>query len=127
MNVEAEVMADAPVDMVRRDRRRRAPHSTDDDVRRTDRIEDMICARWNVKILRSLTARDCRFGQLKDMIPDVSANVLSRRLKELEAAGLVTRVRLSQPADCWIYRLSEAGRGAKPVIDAIDRWAQELP
>jgi len=54
----------------------------------------------------------------------MSPALLSKRLKDLEAAGIVTRSRLSGEPDVSEYRLTEAGRGLKPVIDAVGEWGQ---
>ena len=49
---------------------------------------------------------------------------LSKRLKDLEAAGIVTRSPVVGEPGAFEYRLTEAGRELKPVIEAIGCWGQ---
>ena len=54
----------------------------------------------------------------------MSPALLSKRLKDLETAGIVTRSPVSGEPDLFEYRLTEAGRDLKPVIEAVGGWGQ---
>jgi DNA-binding HxlR family transcriptional regulator len=104
--------------------------------------EDLVCAhfqvaaelvakRWNPQILRVLLAGARRFGELRSAIAGLSDHLLSARLKELEAAGIVTRtVRPTTPVRIE-YALTERGRDLGPAINELgawaERWAAERP
>jgi HxlR-like helix-turn-helix len=57
-------------------------------------------------------------------VPRMSPALLSKRLKEFESAGVVVRSPVSGEPDVFEYRLTEAGRELKPVIEAIGCWGQ---
>jgi hypothetical protein len=54
----------------------------------------------------------------------MSPALLSKRLKELEAAAVIERVPVANEPGIFEYRLTEAGRELKPVIEAIGCWGQ---
>ena len=55
------------------------------------RAAELVAKRWNPQIVRSLLSGVDRFSDLKASIPQISDGLLSERLKELEAEGIVTR------------------------------------
>ena len=59
---------------------------------------ELIGERWALLVVRELMLGAKRFGDIKDGLPGISANVLSHRLDELTQAGLVTRRKLPKPA-----------------------------
>lgn len=84
--------------------------------------EDILSAKWNLSIMRVLGDGPARFSGIRAAIPTVSANILARRLRELEEAGILSRRALPPPADCRVYELTTRGEAARPVIGAIDLW-----
>jgi hypothetical protein len=68
-----------------------------------------------------------RFGDIKDGLPGISANVLSHRLDELERAGLVARRKLPKPAAVWVYDLTTWARDLEPIMQQFGRWAARDP
>jgi DNA-binding HxlR family transcriptional regulator len=78
-------------------------------------------------VVRELMLGAKRFGDLKDDLPGISANVLSHRLDELEQAGLVTRHKLPKPAAVWVYDLTDWARELEPVLRSFGRWAARDP
>ena len=85
---------------------------------------EILCTRWTVLLLRELTAGSTRFNELRRGVPRMSPALLAKRLRDLEAAGIVARARLGGEADAHEYRLTPAGRDLQPVIEAIGRWGQ---
>ncbi len=85
---------------------------------------DVLCSRWTLLVLRELVAGSRRFNELRRGLPRMSPALLSKRLKDLETAGLIARVRAAGEPDLFEYRLSEAGRDLKPIIDAFGIWGQ---
>jgi len=85
---------------------------------------EILCTRWTVVLLRELMAGSTRFNELRRGVPRMSPALLSQRLKELEAVGIITR----QPSDTepgvFEYHLTEAGRELEPVVEAFGVWGQ---
>ena len=85
---------------------------------------EVLGTRWTLLLLRELIAGSTRFNDLRRGVPRMSPALLSKRLKELEAAGLITRSPVSGEPAAFNYLLTEAGRELKPVIEAIGFWGQ---
>jgi len=83
---------------------------------------EILGARWTIVLLRELVAGSTRFNELRRGVPRMSPALLSKRLKDLETAGIVTRSRLAGDPDLFEYQLTEAGRALKPVIEAVGIW-----
>lgn len=83
---------------------------------------EVLCTRWTIVLLRELIAGSTRFNDLRRGVPRMSPALLSQRLRDLQAAGIVARVTTaSGPAE---YHLTEAGRELAPIIDAFGIWGQ---
>lgn len=65
-----------------------------------------------------------RFTALLEAAPGLSDRVLSRRLKELEAAGIVTRAAYPEVPPRVEYELTSRGRELRPVIEEMERWGR---
>ena len=83
---------------------------------------EIICSRWTLLVLRELVLGSTRFNELRRGVPNMSPALLSKRLKELEAAGIVARVAAEHEPGVLEYRLTEAGRELRPIIEAIGVW-----
>jgi DNA-binding HxlR family transcriptional regulator len=84
---------------------------------------ELIGRRWTGAIVQVLAGGALRFGDIAAAIPGLSARMLSERLKELEAEGLVTRTVYAEHPVRIEYRLTEKGRDLKGVMAAIGNWA----
>lgn len=84
---------------------------------------EIFCVRWTALILRDLAGGATRFSQLRRGVPLVSPSLLSRRLKDLEAEGIVER-RRSPAGQSWTYHLTEAGQEFVPLVVALGTWGQ---
>ncbi|MGH7526641.1 MAG: winged helix-turn-helix transcriptional regulator [Gemmatimonadales bacterium] len=84
---------------------------------------ELIGRRWSGAILREMLAGATRFTQISGAVPDLSDRMLSERLKELEAEGMVERRVLPETPVRVDYQLTEKGRALEPVVVAIDSWA----
>ena len=74
---------------------------------------------WAPNVIWYLSGEPRRFGELRHDIPPISARVLSARLRELEAKGLITRRVLDSSPPSAEYALTELGRELIPAIRAI--------
>jgi len=88
---------------------------------------ELLGERWAMLVLRELAYGPRRFSGLKADLQGISANVLTQRLTELEARGLVRKVRLPPPASVQVYEATEWGLEAIPMIAALGRWAARSP
>jgi len=88
---------------------------------------DLIGERWAMLVLRELAYGPRRFSGLKRDLTGISANVLTQRLTELEARGLVRKSKLPPPASVQVYEATEWGLEAIPVIASLGRWAARSP
>lgn len=83
---------------------------------------EIICSRWTVLVLRELLAGTTRFNDLRRGVPRMSPALLSKRLKELEAAGVVAAV--PNAKGVTEYRLTPAGEELKPIVFGLGFWGQ---
>lgn len=81
---------------------------------------------WAPNVIWYLSAEPRRFGELRHDIPRISARVLSARLRELEARGMVTRQLLDTSPPSAEYALTELGRELLPAILALAGVGQKL-
>ncbi|MCL6683631.1 winged helix-turn-helix transcriptional regulator [Sphingomonas alba] len=88
---------------------------------------DLIGERWAMLVLRELAYGPRRFSGLKRDLTGISANVLTQRLTELEARGLVRKSKLPPPASVQVYEATDWGLEAIPVIANLGRWAARSP
>jgi DNA-binding HxlR family transcriptional regulator len=88
---------------------------------------ELLGERWAMLVLRELAYGPRRFSELKADLQGISANVLTQRLSELEARGLVRRVKLPPPASVQVYQATDWGLEAVPVIASLGKWAARSP
>jgi DNA-binding HxlR family transcriptional regulator len=81
---------------------------------------EIFCTRWTPLILRELMAGSTRFNDLKRGVPRISPTLLSKRLKQLEEAGVIERLKSSEEAS--EYRLTTAGNELKAVVFELGFW-----
>lgn len=84
---------------------------------------EIFCERWTALILRDLAVGATRFSELQRGVPLASPTLLSQRLKQLEAEGIVVR-RRADDGRSWTYHLSRAGEEFVPVVMALGTWGQ---
>jgi DNA-binding HxlR family transcriptional regulator len=85
---------------------------------------ELIGRRWTGAILWALSERPRYFRELSLAIPGLSDRLLTQRLRELEAEGLVERsVHAGHPARVS-YELTDKGRALGPVIRELRAWAR---
>lgn len=88
---------------------------------------ELLGERWAMLVLRELAYGPRRFSGLKADLPGISANVLTQRLTELEARGLIRKIKLAPPASVQVYEATPWGLEVIPVIAALGRWAARSP
>lgn len=83
---------------------------------------EILCTRWTLMLLRELLLGTSRFNDLRRGLPRMSPALLSKRLKGLEAAGVLMRSKPAKGSDLYEYNLTEAGLALKPIVDAVGDW-----
>lgn len=82
----------------------------------------LVGERWALLIVRELLHGPQRYTDLTANLPKIGTNILSSRLKDLEACGIVAKRRLPPPAASQVYELTEYGQALKPVIRELAIW-----
>src|SRR5262245_20124960 len=80
---------------------------------------EILCTRWTMLVLRELICGSTRFNDLRRGLPRMSPALLSQRLKELEAAGVIAREKDA-------YRLTKSGRELEPLVMALGNWGHRF-
>lgn len=83
---------------------------------------DIVGGRWRTVILSHLKEGVHRYGRLRRVIPGISEKMLSQRLRELEADGLIERTDRGTAARHVEYDLTDEGRTLVPVLQAMYDW-----
>jgi DNA-binding HxlR family transcriptional regulator len=84
---------------------------------------ELFCERWTPLIIRDLVAGATRFSQLRRGVPLMSATLLARRLRQLEAEGVIERRHAAGSRRCT-YHLTAAGEEFAPLVAALGTWGQ---
>ena len=85
---------------------------------------ELIGKRWTGAIVLVLLDGPLRFSQVGAAVPQLSDRLLSERMKELEARGLVERRVASGPPVRVEYALTEMGRDLEPALAELKLWAR---
>lgn len=88
---------------------------------------DLIGERWALLVVRELLLGPKRFTDLRAALPAASPDMVSQRLRELTASGIVRKRRLAAPAASWVYELTEWGAELEPVVLSLARWSSRSP
>lgn len=88
---------------------------------------ELVGDRWNYPVMRELMLAPKRFGELSTSVRGITPSVLTKRLRELDEAGLVRKVELPAPARVDAYELTPWARELEPILQQLGRWAQASP
>ncbi len=87
------------------------------------RAVELIGRRWTGAILSAMLNGATRFTDIIHAVPGLSDRLLSERLKELEAEGIVIRIVHPETPVRIEYHLTDKGRDLSSVTDAVAAWA----
>jgi DNA-binding HxlR family transcriptional regulator len=91
------------------------------------RALDVLGERWTLLIVRQLGLGPQRFSDLLEALEGIGTNLLSERLKQLQAYDVITKTTLSGPRSAHAYALTERGEELTPVLRGLADWAAALP
>src|SRR5436190_23784170 len=92
---------------------------------RYERAVTLLGKRWTALILRALLDGSCRFNGISSYVPGLSDRLLSERLKEMEAEGVVERRVYPETPVRIEYVLTAKGEALRQVMDAFQAWADD--
>ena len=88
---------------------------------------DVIGERWALLIVRELLLGPKRFNDLLAGLAGASPNVISQRLRDLTASGVIRHRDLGPPARVRVYELTDWGRELEPVVLHLGQWGTRAP
>ena len=83
---------------------------------------EVLCTRWTTLVVRELLCGSTRFNDIRRGVPRMSPALLSKRLKQLERAGVISVARDRSGGSQ--YTLTEAGEEMRPIILGMGAWGQ---
>lgn len=84
---------------------------------------EIIATRWTPLVLRELMCGEMSFNDIHRGVPRMSRAILSERLRQLEADGIVAKVPRSTEAERgFVWTLTPAGEALREVVEAIGQW-----
>ncbi len=84
---------------------------------------DLLERRWQLSIIYAALSGALRFNEFADAIAGISPRMLSERLRDLEAAGLIARTVIPSSPPRVEYRLTSRGRKLGPIIEAMRTYS----
>lgn len=78
--------------------------------------------RWTLRILDALRRGPARYGELEQALAPIAPNVLARRLRDLEADGLITATAYQRRPVRLAYELTDAGHRLAGALDLLRQW-----
>jgi DNA-binding HxlR family transcriptional regulator len=91
---------------------------------RFHRAVELIGGRWTGAVIQLLLNGRMRFAELRDAIPEISDRMLSERLRELEAEGILDRIVVPETPVRVEYQLTEKGRALEQALASVGKWAE---
>jgi DNA-binding HxlR family transcriptional regulator len=86
---------------------------------------DLIDGRWKGVVLHHLLAEGClRFNELHRRLPGITQRLLTKQLRELEAAGLVARTVYAEVPPRVEYRPTAEGESLRPLLEFAETWGR---
>lgn len=85
---------------------------------------ELVGRRWTGAVIHLLLNGRMRYAELRDAIPDISDRMLSERLRELEAEGILARTVVPETPVRVEYELTPKGRALQSALAEIGKWAE---
>ena len=85
----------------------------------------LIGSKWKLLIIRNLRSRPWRFNELRKDLEGISQKVLTDRLREMEADGIITRTVYPEVPPRVEYTLTELGYSLRPILEAMRVWGED--
>ncbi len=89
------------------------------------RAAEIVTSRWTPVLLRELLAGSQKFNDLRNGVPQMSPSLLSKRLNELEEAGIVDKIK-QKTGRGHEYRITKSGKELAPIVMTLGVWGQKF-
>ena len=109
---------------IRASRSRSPPQSRETCCSAYHQAVELVGKRWTGAIVFVLMEGPVRFSEVKTLVPDLSDRLLSERMKELEAEGIVERRVIDAMPVRVEYRLTDKGQALEPAVRSLKVWAR---
>ncbi|MDP4142926.1 MAG: helix-turn-helix domain-containing protein [Bacillota bacterium] len=86
---------------------------------------ELLGKRWTGLIINSLLNGAKRFSDIQEIIPNLSARMLTERFKELEEQGIISRKVYPEMPVRIEYELTEKGKELEKAMEEIQKWAEK--
>ena len=87
------------------------------------KASELLAERWTLLVVRELLCGSTRFNEIQRGVPLMSRSLLAKRLRELEAAGVIERRRGADGRGS-AYHLTDAGEELRPIVMGMGAWGQ---
>ena len=87
---------------------------------------EVLGGKWKSVILAHLKEQPLRYGELRARIPALSEKMLTQRLRDLEALGLVRKYKSGRRGSPSIYRITGRAESLRPALTALNDWGQAV-
>ena len=91
------------------------------------RALELVGHKWALLIVQTLLAGPRRFGEIERSLDNANPKMVTARLRELEAAGLISRTTFAEVPPRVEYALTDRGRALRPAIEALGRFGSYNP
>ncbi len=89
------------------------------------RAAEIVASRWTPVLIRELLAGSTKFNELRSGLPQMSPSLLSKRLSELEVAGVIDK-RKALKGRGSEYHITDSGKELAPIIMTLGIWGQKF-
>ena len=86
---------------------------------------DVLGGKWKTVILCNLKQRPCRYAELRKLVPRLSDKMLTERLRDLAARGLVAKSKASSNGNSEVYMLTTKGRSLSGPLKELYEWGRK--
>lgn len=83
---------------------------------------EILGERWTLLIIRDMLTGTRHFNELKRGLPGISTGLLSKRLRQLQYAGIIEKQSVASGRKTTEYHLTEAGHALQSVIHSLLVW-----
>jgi DNA-binding HxlR family transcriptional regulator len=91
---------------------------------RFQRTAELLGRRWSAAVIRVALEGPVRFTEIRESVDGLSARLLTERLRELEAAGMIER-RHDEATGAAVYRLTDKGHALSRILREIEAWVDD--
>ena len=90
-----------------------------------DAVLEIVGDRWTLAVVAALLDGPRRFGELQQQIDGIAPNILTQRVRQLEANGLVLGRPYSRRPLRLAYELTAAGHSLRSVVEVLQQWSSQ--